>query len=274
MTNLNPEAIVNPQPHVVRRGDGMPLLMIHGNGADHQVMLELDEIFGASGDWARIYIDLPGFGRTPALNNQGGLQELADWLDEWTDEQLGQQPFAVVAFSMGGLLARSLVARRPDQTLGMALIAPVVHANHTERRLVPFTVLESDPELLDALDLDISMWFRELAITHTRDVWERYERAALPGQFLMDQIANQRLSNGYFLTHQPDPLLATLNFPKLILAGEYDHIVGHEDQAELATSLPNCTFGLIKNAGHMVHIDQPEAIRPYLAEWAKAVLAG
>lgn len=272
MPNVNLGLTLSPKPHMVRREEGLALLMIHGNGADHQVMLELDEIFAASGDWERIYIDLPGFGRTPALDNMGGLQELADWLDEWVGQQLGQQPFGVVAFSMGGLLARSLVARRADQVLGMALIAPVVHANHADRRLVPLTVLESDPALLDSLDLDISMWFRELAVTQTNDVWERYERAALPGQYLMDAAANQRLSNGYFLTHQPDKHLATHTYPKLILAGGYDHVVGHEDQEELAASLPSCTFGLIKNAGHMVHLDQPAAVCPYLEAWANAVL--
>lgn len=273
MTDVTPEETLNPQPHVVRRGEGLPLLMIHGNGADHRVMLELDDIFAAPGEWERIYIDLPGFGRTPALDNKGGLQELADWLDHWTDEQIGWQPFAVLAFSMGGLLARSLAARHPDQVAGMALIAPVVQTIHAKRRLVPMTAVESDPELLAALDLDISMWFRELAVTHTNAVWERYERAALPGQYLMDPAANQRLSNGYFLTRQPDHTLATHTYPKLILAGEYDHVVGYKDQEELAASLPNCTFGLINDAGHMVHLDQPDTVRPYLETWATAVQA-
>lgn len=189
--------------------------MIHGNGVDHRVVLELDEIFAITGDWERIYIDLPGFGHTPALDNQGGLLELADWLDDWTDEQIGQQPFAVVAFSMGGMLARSLVARRPEQVVGMALIAPVVHTNHAERRLVPMTAIESDPELLAALDLDISIWFRELAVTRTRTVSERYERTALPDQYLMNPPANQRLLS--YIT--PRQLLGHPHLPQTPLGG-------------------------------------------------------
>lgn len=271
--NANAKQDTSPEPHVVRRGEGVPLLMVHGNGADHQVMLELDEVFAAPGEWERIYLDLPGFGRTPALDNDGGLQDLADWLDDWTDEHIGWQPFAVVAFSMGGMLARFLAARRPEQMVGLALIAPVVHTDHTKRHLEPMTTLESDPDLLASLDPEISMWFRELAVTHTNEVWERYERAALPGQYLMDQTANQRLSNRYFLTHQPDHALATHTYPKLILAGEYDHVVGYEDHKDLAASLPNCTFGLIHNAGHMVHLDQPDAVRPYLERWAQAARA-
>lgn len=236
-------------------------------------MLELDDIFATPGEWERIYIDLPGFGKTPSLNNKGGLQELANWLDDWTDEHIGWQPFAVVAFSMGGILARYLAARRPEQIAGLAIIAPVVQTNHAKRRLEPMTAVESDPKLLATLDLDISMWFRELAVSHTTDVWARYERAALPGQYLMDPAANQRLSNRYFLTHLPDHTLATHTYPKLILAGEYDHVVGYKDQEALAASLPNCTFGLINDAGHMIHLDQPDAVRPYLATWAKAVRA-
>lgn len=273
MTNSNPEEALNPSAHVVHRGEGVPLLMIHGNGSDHRVMLELDDSFSTPGEWERIYLDLPGFGNTPALDNKGGLQELADWLDDWTDEHIGWQPFAIVAFSMGGILARFLAAHRPEQTVGMAIIAPIVQTIHAKRRLEPMTTVESDPELLASLDLDISMWFRELAVTHTKEVWERYERAALPGQYLVDPAANQRLSNHYFLAHLPDHTLATHTYPKLILAGEYDHVAGYKDQEELAASLPNCTFGLIKDAGHMVHLDQPEAVRPYLETWAKAVRA-
>ena len=39
---------------------------------------------------------------------------------------VGSTPFALLANSLGGLLARNLVAQFGDQVLGLALIAPVV----------------------------------------------------------------------------------------------------------------------------------------------------
>ena len=104
-----------PNPHVVRRGAGTPVLFIHGNGVDHRLLSDLDDVFASDdGDgWERIYVDLPGFGQTPQLIGRGGLPDVADWLDELTSELIGSSSFAVVANSLGGLLARDLVARRP-----------------------------------------------------------------------------------------------------------------------------------------------------------------
>lgn len=64
---MTSERDVRPRPHVVRRGTGVPLVMVHGNGVDHRLLLELDEVFAAPGRWERIHVDLPGFGRSPAL---------------------------------------------------------------------------------------------------------------------------------------------------------------------------------------------------------------
>ena len=53
--------------HYVERGEGMPLLVLHGAGVDHR---EAEGCFepalGAHGGLRRIYPDLPGMGRTPA----------------------------------------------------------------------------------------------------------------------------------------------------------------------------------------------------------------
>lgn len=92
-----------PNPHVVRRGAGTPVLFIHGNGVDHRLLSDLDDVFASDdGDgWERIYVDLPGFGQTPPLIGRGGLPDVADWLDELTSELIGSSSFAVVANSLG-----------------------------------------------------------------------------------------------------------------------------------------------------------------------------
>lgn len=52
-------------PQTVRRGAGVPLLFVHGNGVDHRMMLALDDAFDAANAWERIYLDLPGFRAAP-----------------------------------------------------------------------------------------------------------------------------------------------------------------------------------------------------------------
>ena len=61
-----------PGVNLVRRGSGVPLVAVHGNGVDHRLLLALDDCFAQGGDWERIYLDLPGFGETAPLDDAGG----------------------------------------------------------------------------------------------------------------------------------------------------------------------------------------------------------
>lgn len=49
-------------------GEGRPILMLHGWPVDHQLLLHTFEpIFDRKNEWKRIYIDLPGLGKTPGM---------------------------------------------------------------------------------------------------------------------------------------------------------------------------------------------------------------
>ncbi|HHY34674.1 MAG TPA: alpha/beta hydrolase [Firmicutes bacterium] len=48
-------------------GEGRPILLIHGYSPDHPLMKGcMEAIFDKVGGWKRVYIDLPGMGRTRA----------------------------------------------------------------------------------------------------------------------------------------------------------------------------------------------------------------
>src|SRR4051795_2468049 len=63
--------------HYESRGEGRPILMIHGWPSDHRnAMLPLEPVFVGRTGWRRIYPDLPGMGTTPAsasINHQGAM---------------------------------------------------------------------------------------------------------------------------------------------------------------------------------------------------------
>ncbi|REJ05414.1 alpha/beta hydrolase [Microbacterium bovistercoris] len=221
--------MTDPFPHVVRRGEGAPLLFVHGNGVDHRLLLGLDPVFAASGRWERIYLDLAGFGRTRALEGRAGLPDLADWLDGVVDSLIGSAPFAVVGNSLGGLLARDIVSRRPKQCLGMALLAPAVDPVRERRRLPEPEVLFEDPRLLASLDPRDAADYAELAVLQTPDNWARFRDAALPGIRAADEGAMGRLGDLYELPAFADDW-ESFERPVLIVAGKQDAVVGHEDQ--------------------------------------------
>ena len=54
------------QPYCAIEGndDGLPVVFVHGMGVDHRSLMMLDKAFDGNDSIRRIYLDLPGFGRT------------------------------------------------------------------------------------------------------------------------------------------------------------------------------------------------------------------
>ena len=259
-----------PRPYVLRRGSGVPLLFVHGNGVDHRMMLDLDDAFGDG--WERIYLDLPGFGGTVALDAPGGLPELADWLDRMAAELIGSAPFAVVGTSLGALLARELAARRPQRCLGMALLAPVVDSVPENRTLPEPVVLVTDPVLLSSLPEPDALAYAELAVVQSPENWERYRDVVSPGQKVADEAAMERLWQRYALPSSPDEGPVGYHRPVLLVTGRQDAVVGFAGQWRLGQHFPHASYALLDRAGHNIQVDQPQLVRQLLRSWAADVL--
>ena len=255
--------------NIVRRGTGLPLVLVHGNGVDHRLLLDLDDVFDETGQWERIYLDLPGFGGTPALPGRGGLPDVADWLDDMVGSVIGHRPFAMIGSSLGGLLVRDLVGRRFPQCLGFALLAPVVDPVQGNRTLPEPSVVLEDDALLESLSATDAEEYCEVAVVRTRDNWERFRRAALPGIRAADPDAMRRLGELYELPEPPDERLDGFEQPVLIIAGRQDAVVGYQDQQNLSEFFPHATCAVLDQAGHNVHLDQPQTVRELLRNWLR-----
>jgi pimeloyl-ACP methyl ester carboxylesterase len=255
-----------PQPHVVRRGRGRPLLLIHGNAVDHRLLLPLDDALDRAGGWERIYLDLPGCGQTPPLEAPGGLPQVADWLLEVVPELVGGQPYALLGNSMGGLLARSVAAAAPEQILGLALLCPVVDPVHARRHVPEQTVLQRNPTLLAELDPQDRDDYAALAVVQSATTWRAFRDHALPGVRAANLRAMARLARAYDLP-VPERPGSALERPAVVLTGRQDHVVGYEDQVGLLAHYPRATCAVLDRAGHNAHLDQPELVAAHLTEW-------
>lgn len=253
---------------IVRRGEGAPILCIHGNGVDYRLLLPLDEALNEDGGWERIYLNLPGFGGTAPLDAPGGLPALIDWVDVVVSEEIGPRKFAILANSLGGLIARELVARRRSQVSGVALLAPVVDPRAERRTLPPREILESDPGFLKTLPPADASAFSEMAVMQNSENWERFRDAALPGIRAADRRALAQLEADYMVDGQlPEQRFERFEGPTLIVAGRQDHVVGFEDQIALSANYPRSTIAVLDRAGHNVHLDQPTVVVALFHAW-------
>lgn len=253
---------------IVRRGEGAPILCIHGSGVDHRLLLPLDRSLNDDGCWERIYLNLPGFGGTPPLAPPGGLPALIDWVDDVVSEELGSRNFAVLANSLGGVIARELVARRMSQIAAIALIAPVVDPRAEHRMLPHREILEENPDFLKTLPSADASAFSEMAVVQNAENWRRFRDAALPGIRAADPHALDQLGAGYTVEGPlPEQRFERFEGSTLIVTGRQDHVVGFEDQLALSASYPRATIAVLDRAGHNVHLDQPDVVGSLLYAW-------
>lgn len=94
--------------HHVRRGDGSPLLLVHGLGAG---LHSWDPIIDALAAHREVIaIDLPGFGQTSPLPGEVSIATLTDSVARFISEQ-GLDGVATAGQSMGGRIVLELARR-------------------------------------------------------------------------------------------------------------------------------------------------------------------
>lgn len=258
--------------HVVERGTGTPIVLIHGFSPDHRILLPLDPVLERHGGWRRIYPDLPGMGLSPADPSMTSTDAVADTVAAMIHERVGSEGFALVGNSFGGMIARRLAHDFRSQVLGLCLIAPVIVAE-TEARDVPErVVLREDPELLASLPAGDAEKYAQLTVVQSRANWRSFAEYVLPGVDLADQDALAAIRSSYALTVEPeeaDPV--PFERPVLFVTGRQDSAVGYADALRLLDHYPRAAFQLLDQAGHNVHLDQPGLTTAAVEEWLDRV---
>ncbi|MEE2527557.1 alpha/beta hydrolase [Pseudarthrobacter sp. J75] len=162
-------------------------------------------------------------------------------------------------------------AQPGKQVLGLALICPVVVAEHAERDVPERTVLYRDPAVTGALDAEDARDYAEMAVTESQENWELFRDHALPGLRAFDRRAIGRIAGRYSLDRQPET--GEFHGPTLIITGRQDHVVGYRDAFRLLEHYPRATMSVLDGAGHNAHLDQPDLVHTLLDEWLSRVAA-
>ena len=92
----------------VRRGNGSPLLLVHGLGAGWRSWTPIIEQLAEHREV--IAVDLPGFGETPPLSGEVSIATLTDSVVDFIREQ-GLDGVSTVGQSMGGRMVLELARR-------------------------------------------------------------------------------------------------------------------------------------------------------------------
>jgi pimeloyl-ACP methyl ester carboxylesterase len=212
------------------------IILLHGGpGLDHT---PFKEVYAPLTDFAQlVYYDHRGNGRSEA-----GPRER--WtLDHWADDLrtlcdvLGIERPIVFGASFGGFVALNYALRHAEHPAKLVLASTTARI-HLDRALAMFDRL-GGPEV--------------------RAVAERFFTEPTAERFIRSEILH------FDFTDQ----VREIRCPVLLLAGELDPIVSITDAEELAAALPpdRLRFERFPEAGHLLAIEQPDAVRALIREF-------
>lgn len=233
-----------------RGQQGAPIVFIHGAGDNH---LLWNGQVAALADIARpMAVDLPGHGRSIGAG-RSSIDEYAVAAREFLDA-LSLDRVVIVGTSMGGAIAQTLALEFSSRVAGLGLVG-------TGARL------RVAPAFLNGLQNDYSATIRTLV--------EDYYASNAPNE-LKEQSAQTLQATGQAVTYGDyaacnafDAMarIQDIRVPTLVLCGRADRMTPPKYSEYLAAQIPRSDLVIIENAGHMVMLEQPEALNRVLREW-------
>ncbi len=259
--------------HYESIGQGKPVLLIHGYHVDHRLMTGcMEPVFQEAQGYRRVYIDLPGMGKTKSAPWIVNSDVMLDILLSFVDEVIPGERFLLAGESYGGYLARGIIQRAAGRVAGVMLLCPAIEADYAKRTLPDHVVLKKEEELFARLSPSEAEEFSGINVIQTKVVWERFRDEILPGIRLADQpYLDWFRENGYAFSFDVDKLEKPYSGPALFLLGRQDASVGYRDAWSILENYPRATFAVLDRAGHNLQIEQAGLFRTLVLEWLERV---
>jgi pimeloyl-ACP methyl ester carboxylesterase len=246
--------------------DAPPIILLHGFGASLHTWEPWAHLL--SDRYRVIRFDLPGSGLSPPdptgdYSDERSMQLLAALMD-----RLGVAHATLVGNSMGGRIAWSFAAHRPERVERLVLISPDGFASpgfeYLKKTQVPASVRLMRyilPKPL--LRLSLAPAYADPHVL-TDELTDRYYDLMLaPGAraAMIERMQQVVLSD-------PRPWLARISAPTLLLWGEQDRMIPFSNAADYVKAIPNVTLVALPGVGHLPQEEAPErsaaALRAFL----------
>ena len=241
--------------HGTENASRPPLIFIHGAGGTH--LHWPPQVRRLAGQ--RIYaLDLPGHGKSGGV----GSQSVADYarvvLDFLDANHMNKAVF--IGHSMGSAISLTLALDFPKRVLGLGLVgsgarlrvAPQILENTNSQGAFPHAIQAINEW---AFGPSANPRLKELAAQRMAEI----RPAVLHGDFLA--------CNEFDVM----PRLGEISVPTLILCGTEDRLTPMKYSEYLRDHIPAARFVTFPDAGHMVMLEQPEAVANALAEFADSI---
>jgi pyruvate dehydrogenase E2 component (dihydrolipoamide acetyltransferase) len=243
-------------------GDGgTPAVLIHGFGGDLNAwMFNHVDLAAHRAVWA---LDLPGHGESGKTVDTGSVDELADAVLAFLDDQ-GIERAHLVGHSMGSVVAMTVAAKAPARVASLALISAAGLGEEINREYIDGFVAGSNRNQLKPHMLQL---FADPTLV-TRQMIEdivKYKRLEGVPEALQ-KIAAQAFAGGVQKRLYRDRL-GSLAPRALVIWGRQDQII----PARHADGLPgDIRVHVLEGKGHMVHMEAAAEVNRLLNDFFEA----
>ncbi|MCL2592348.1 MAG: alpha/beta hydrolase [Defluviitaleaceae bacterium] len=271
------ECLINDLPiYYEEYGSGRPILCLHRFTEDHGLMKGcIEPLFRNIAGYRRIYLDMPGMGKTPAKDWIKNADIMLDTLKKFVDKVIGNEGFLLIGASYGAYMSLGMAYDTNMKIEGMFLFNPCTVPD-SEKRNVPDDVEtfeeEGIEEFIEGEDVENSDYFFDEAVVLTKETWSRYKNEVLPAYKLTNtEFCENYRENGYAFSFNSE--LQDLQFPNpvTVFTGRQDDSAGYEDSWKLLKHLPCLTFIALDGVGPLMQIENPEAFNFHLEGWLKRI---
>src|ERR1700726_581126 len=229
------------------------IVFLHGAGFDHTTWALHSRWFAHHG-YGVLAPDLPGHGRSAGAPLPT-IADMADWTAALFDAA-GAATARLVGHSMGSLIALETAARHPAKVSALSLIG-------TAAAMTVGSDLLKAAEANDQTAIDmVSVWglgFQaELGGSLAPGLWmhsgaQRVLEQCRPGVLFNDLSACNAYQNALAAAAQ-------ITVPATFILGERDMMTSAKGGQALAAALPNSRTVVLRGAGHMMMVEQPDEL--------------
>lgn len=250
-------------------GEGKPVIIIHGYSVDHRLMTGcLEPIFRNKKGYKRIYVDLPGMGKSESADWITNSDVMLDIMVEFINKVIPNESFLLAGQSYGGYISRGIIYKMASRVEGVLLICPAIIADYKKRKVPEHVVLVKDEKLLSTLTAEEAEDFNSMAVSQSEEIYDRYKKEIISGIKLGNEEFLRNLKQtGYEFSFEVDKLDEKFQKPSLIITGRQDDCVGYRDAWDILENFPRASFAVLDVAGHNLHLEQEEIFNTLVNEW-------
>ncbi|MGC2034375.1 MAG: alpha/beta hydrolase [Thermoplasmata archaeon] len=238
----------------IERGEGRPVVFLHGYPLSHEIWLPQLETLSARD--RVVLLDLPGYGLARDWPVPDSLSGFAESVHQTFARQF-TSPVVVVGHSFGGYVALELFRNHPEQFQAIVL---------TNTRSEPDGVEAREKRLATAKRLEDPSQFLDIEGTIRGLFSPRTGEAAGPlletARTIVRNVPSRTIIGTLkAIAGRSDltPVLSTIHVPALVIWGEEDRLIPPAQSRSMVARIPGSSGVGIPEAGHLPSLEAPEA---------------